>query len=315
MNGTQQTQGPAVLVTGAAGFIGRAVCGRLAARGTPLLATDCVSDESAGAVTLCDLTDIHRLYAITEGREIAGIIHCGAVSGPMLARDNPRALVETNVTGTANVLELARVRGVSRFVLASSAAAFGQTPPGPVPETVLSRPTTVYGGCKLAAESLVGAYAVQCGLDAVSLRLSWVYGPARRTSCVIRTMLEDMLRNRPTHFPFGQDFPRQFVYIDDAAAALVAAFDRPQLPQPIYTITGGEYVTLGELSHIVTKLFPHAQIDLDAGAAPEDDVQQVFDISAAARDLGYRPEVGLREGVRRYAAWLDRQSAREGVMA
>jgi nucleoside-diphosphate-sugar epimerase len=315
MSVTTQMRGPAVLVTGAAGFIGRAVCARLAARGTPLLATDCVSDDPARTVTVCDLADIHRLYAITEGRDIAGIIHCGAVSGPMLARDNPRALIETNVVGTANVLELARVRGVSRFVLASSAAVFGQTPSGPVPEAVLARPTTVYGGCKLAAESLVGAYAIQCGLDAVSLRLCWVYGPARRTSCVIRTMLEDMQRNRPTRFPYGQDFPRQFVYIEDAAAALVAAFDRPHLPQPVYTITGGEYLTLGELGHMVTELFPHADIQLDAGPAPEDDVQHVFDISAAARDLGYRPWVGLREGVRRYAAWLARQSAHESVPA
>jgi nucleoside-diphosphate-sugar epimerase len=305
MSTTADTRVPKVLLTGAAGFIGCAVGNLLAARRTPVLATDVVTGRNtAQPVTLCDLTDIHRLYALTEDQEIDGIIHCGAVSGPMLARDNPRALIDTNVTGTANILEFARVRKVRRIVMASSAAVFGRTPAGPVKESAVARPSTVYAASKLAAESLATAYALQFGLDTVCLRLSWVYGPHRRTSCVIRTMLDDLQRGRPTQLTFGRDFPRQFVYIDDAASALVAAFDRPGLAQRVYTITGGEYVTLGELGGIVQRLFPKADIELGSGPAPEDDLQEVFDISAAERDIGYRPSVRLQEGVRRYADWL-----------
>jgi nucleoside-diphosphate-sugar epimerase len=117
-------------------------------------------------------------------------------------------------------------------------------------------------------------------------------------------MLEDLQCGRPTHLTFGRDFPRQFVYIDDAASALVAAFDRSGLSQQVYTITGGEYVTLGELGDIVLRLFPKAEIQLGPGPAPEDDLQEAFDISAAERDIGYRPSIQLQEGVRRYADWL-----------
>ncbi|GJD54023.1 dTDP-glucose 4,6-dehydratase [Methylobacterium crusticola] len=298
-----------ILVTGAAGLLGNMVRQMLEARGNRVIAVDRTPGRgTCSPITECDLGDVHRLHELArDGLE--GVIHCGAHSGPMVARDNPFSMVAVNIVGTANVLEVARVQGASRLVYCSSTSAYGPTPPAPVPEDIAMRPTTVYGASKVAGEQLVSAYAAQYGLDGTSLRLSWVYGPRRSTDCAIRTMITDAQAGRPTRLPFGRDFPRQYIYVEDAAGALVAAFDKTDLPRRIYTITGGTYMTLGEVADLVRSIFPRADIELGAGPDPFDDVQQRFEIAAAERDLGYAPRHSLESGIRAYAAWLADQSA------
>ncbi len=307
----------AVLVTGGAGLIGNAVRTLLEARGTEVIAVDRIGLTGDGKpLTVCDVTDVHRLHAVVAGRSIGGIVHCGAFSGPMVQRENPSAMVQVNIVGTANVLELARIHSVDRFVLCSSTSAFGNTASEsgpamePVPEDVALRPSSVYGASKAAGEQLVSTYAQQYGLDGVSLRISWVYGPRRTTDCAIRTMIEDALAGRSTHMPYGRNFPRQYIHVDDAARALVTALDAPRLPRRTYTVTGGTYFTLGEIGDMVARLLPDAEISLGLGSDPVDDVQGRFDISAIERDLGFSPAIGLEDGIRSYAKWL-RADAKE----
>lgn len=294
-----------ILLTGAAGFLGHAVRTIFEARGDRVIALDRIPQTEAGVPNhVCDLTEIHRLHELVRDEAIQGVVHCGALSGAMLARDNPYALVQTNVVGTANLLELARIRGIRRFLHCSSAGAYGTTPPGPVPEDVALWPTNVYGATKAAGEHLAAAYSSEHGLDAVSLRFSWIYGPRRTTDCVIRTMLVDAIDRRATHLSFGRGYHRQFIHIDDAAGALVAAYDRPALPLRSYTVTGGDFSTLDELATLVRAVLPGARIELEDGPDPADDVQHRFDITAASRDFGYVPAVSLEAGIRGYADWL-----------
>jgi nucleoside-diphosphate-sugar epimerase len=301
----------AILVTGAAGLVGNAVRVRLEESGTPVLPIDRVPQTEEGReIVVCDLTDPHRLHAVSVGREIAGIVHCGAYSGPMVERDNPNAIVRVNIGGTANVLELARIHRIPRVVFCSSTSAYGRTPKGPVREDVPLAPTSVYGASKVASEQLVSSYASQHEVDGVSLRLSWVYGPRRTTDCVIRTMIEDAYRGRATRMPWGQDFHRQYIYVDDAASALIAALDAPALPRRIYNVTGGTCVTLGEVGEIVRRVLPAADIQLAGGPDPIDTLQNEFDISAAREDLGYQPRIDLETGIRNYAQWLEQRLER-----
>lgn len=298
-------KGETILVTGAAGFVGNAVRKLLEQRGSSVVALDQIAETEPGVANIvCDLTDIHRLHALVGFQHIDGIVHCGALSGPMLARDNPHALVCVNVSGTANLLEIARIYRIQRFLYCSSAGAYGNTPSGPVSEDVVLQPTNVYGATKAAGEQLASSYASQFGIDSVSLRFSWIYGPRRMTDCVIRTMIVDALNGRPTRMPFGGGFHRQFVNIDDAANAVVAAFDRRRLPRRNYTVTGGSYETLDEVASIVRRVLPNADIDLATGPDPGDDIQHRFDISAASRDFGYVPHVSLESGIRAYSDWL-----------
>jgi UDP-glucuronate 4-epimerase len=293
------------LITGAAGLLGGAVCLVLESRAESYLAIDrVIGGAAARNIIQCDITDIHGLHALAARYSIRGIIHCGAYSGPMVARDNPQAMVQVNIVGAANVLELARVHGIERFVFCSSAGVYGNTPNSPVGEDAPLRPTNLYGASKVAGEQLVACYSRQYGVDGVSLRLAWVYGPRRSTDCIIRTMIQDALARRPTRIPFGRDFSRQFIHVEDAAAALVAALDKRRLPRQAYNISGGTYVTLGEVADIVRRILPHADIELGHGPDPVDDIQHKFALSAAKADLGFCPSVSLEGGIERYARWL-----------
>ena len=297
----------AVVVTGSAGLIGFGVAARLAREGRAVIGTDRIQPREDGGFpsTDAELTDVHKLHAICSG-DVEAIVHCGAVSGPMLGRDNPRAVIETNIAGTANLLEIARQRDV-RLVFCSSTSAYGNTAVGldPVPEDAPLAGDDIYGATKASGDILTRAYVAQTGLDAIVLRFSWVYGPRRRTTCVVREMIKDAQVGRATTLPYGRGFTRQYVYIDDVVSAVIAALDASETgSQRAFNITGGERLEFGEIVDAVRASVPGAQITLGAGADPEDQSHGRFDISAAARVLGWQPQVAFADGVRKYAGWL-----------
>ena len=297
----------AIVVTGSAGLIGFRVASRLAGAGRTVIGTDRIQPREDGGFPSIDaeLTDIHKLHDICGGG-IAAIVHCGAVSGPMLGRDNPRAVIETNVAGTSNLLEVARQRGV-RLVFCSSTSAYGNTAVGldPVPEEAPLAADDIYGATKAAGDILMRAYVAQTGLDAVALRFSWVYGPRRRTACVVREMIRDAQAGRATALPYGRGFTRQYVYIDDVVGAVIAALDVEEIgPQRAFNITGGQRLDFAEIADAVRRVLPEAQVALGEGADPEDQSHGRFDIAAAARALGWRPRIPFEQGVRDYARWL-----------
>ncbi len=297
-----------VLVTGATGLIGREVCALLAQRGHQPVATDVLpSGSSDFPVEQCDLRDVHGLNRII-GDEISAIVHCGGFSGPMHGWTAPHLVVDVNITGTENLLEIARQRGIERFVYASTAHIYGETDQGPVTESAPVKPTNIYGATKVAGESLVTAYQKQFGLDSTSLRFGWVYGPRRTTDCVIRTMLTDALEGRPTRLGFGANFPRQFIAVADAARAMVAAVEHQgELPAQLYNVTGGDYPTLEEVADHVRSVLPAADIVLKPGQDPNDSWQHQIDIRSIERDLGFAPDVSLRQGIEEYSVWLSNQ--------
>jgi nucleoside-diphosphate-sugar epimerase len=120
-------------------------------------------------------------------------------------------------------------------------------------------------------------------------------------------MIENTQAGRPTRLPFGQHFPRQFIYVEDAVDALLAALDAPMCPAPAYNATGGVTVTLGELGALLTKVLGKGDISAAPGPDPLDDYHHPMDITAIERDLGFAPKVGLPEGISRYASWLRAQ--------
>lgn len=294
-----------VLVTGGIGLIGNAVRQRLEDRGDKVIAIDRVATTIDGReVVECDVTDAHGLHAIARRYPIRAIVHCGAFSGPMVSPDHPMQMIRVNIGGTSNVGELARVLGGVRLVFASTATAYGATPKGLVPENTVMEPESMYGASKTASEQVLNAYKRQFGVDTVSMRLTWVYGPRRMTACLIRQMLTDALAGRPTKIPYGRDFPRQYIHLDDATDAMVAALDRPNLPQQAYNISGGNWSTLSEVADTVMKAVPGARVEVAPGDDPGDMRQERFDISAAARDLDYVPKISLEDGVKSYHEWL-----------
>lgn len=296
-----------VLVTGANGLIGRSLVNRLVKQGHFVVGLDRTNHSSESDLyhgVDVDLREIHSIYATFHQFEITHVVHCGAISGPMVARDRPHTICDINVTGTLNMLEAARVMQVQRFVFCSSASVYGQTPPPPVTEAAPLQPTDVYSATKAAGDLLVQAYAQQNHVDALALRISWVFGPYRQTDCLIRTLLENGRCDRPTELNWGIGFHRQYIYVEDVTTAILAALDAPSPSQRAYNITGGGRTSIEDVVRAVKSILPSVQVKLAPGIDPMDCIQEEFDISAAKRDLGFVPQYNLEQGVKAYFEWL-----------
>jgi UDP-glucuronate 4-epimerase len=295
-----------VLVTGADGLIGGAVVAALSSIGRRVVGL--LQNGSRQALPFeaytGDLRDTERMQHLFSEHEIGRVVHSGAVSGPMVGLDDPMRTIMTNILGTANVLEASRCHGVKRFVYLSSTTAYGDTPAGPIAEGMALRPKDVYGATKAAGEALVAAYESQLGLEGVSLRISWVYGPRRTTACLIRTLIEDALADRETRLEYGAGFCRQYVHVDDVVRGILAVLDAPSHRLPAYNLTGGTMETLDAIAGVVKRLLPQARIAMRPGPDPLDTCQGQFDISSMRRDFGFVPRVSLEDGIRSYARWL-----------
>ncbi len=293
-----------VLVTGAAGLVGGAVISALKRRDRTVVGIDLVADPGRN-VLACDVCNVRHLDHITEQFDLAAIVHCGAVSGPSLHRDDPMRVVRTNIGSTENLLELARTRRVPRLVFASSASVYGATDiEMDVTERAPLHPSSIYAATKIAGEALVEAYSRQYGLSATSLRIAAVYGPGRQTPCAIRDMILAAIDGKALTMPVGRDQRYHYIHVDDVASAVVAALYAASLPMPAYTIAADRGVTLGELATLVGKILPGPPIHVEAREDPLSDPQGPYDLNAARHDLGWQAVIDLAAGIRSYAAWL-----------
>ncbi len=295
-----------ILVTGAAGFVGATLVRRLHAAGRPVIGTDVVRAPAGGDTPFvqADSRDIARHTAlVADGCE--GIIHCGGISGPMLAQDNPAEVFDINIRGTWLLLELARIFRLRRFILCSSVSAYGMADDrATVDEDAPLRASTAYGTSKAASDLVLQTMATQHGVSAAALRLGWVYGPRRRTDGILRPMIRSGLDGPPFTLPEGADHALHFVHVDDVVDALIAAFDAPSLPRAAYNINGPEVLTLGAIAEIVRGRLPAARIEIGPGLLPSTDVQSPMSLAAAGADLGWHPRIDLAAGIGGYADWL-----------
>ncbi|MET0747443.1 MAG: NAD(P)-dependent oxidoreductase [Rhizobium sp.] len=297
-----------IMVTGASGFIGNHVARLIQASGRRVIGTDIARPANHGeqdfSFVQADVRDFPRHTAIVAAG-CAGIIHCGGISGPMLGVDNPADVIDINVRGTVQLLELARIYGLRRFVGCSSVSAYGSQPGlESIDEQTPLGASTVYGSSKAAGDLLTQTYASQFNLSATTLRIGWVYGPGRRTDAILRPMIRSGYGAPPYQLANGADQMLQFVHVDDVAAAMIAAFEAPVLPRAAYNINGAEPLSLAAIAAIVRQSVPDAKIGLGPGPLPDTDRQGPMVLDAAADDFGWRPAVAFHEGVSRYADWL-----------
>lgn len=290
-----------VLVTGAYGLIGHESVLALRAAGFKVVPTDILSkrpDDAAFDALPLAVAGVDPIFRCLEENRIDAIVHAAGVSGPMVAKDRPHSVLSTNVGGAIDLYEAARLASVKRMILISSAGAYGETGETPVDEQMPLGATDPYGISKICSERIAQAY-VHHGVETVILRPSWVYGPRRRTTCVIKTMISDALSNQPTHLPYGAGFPRQFVHVTDVAEAVAAALATSRGAQSAYNITDGSRLMLDDVATLVRERLPSATIDLANGRDPDDVVCGRMDISAARSDLDWQPKIDLPTGIDR----------------
>jgi nucleoside-diphosphate-sugar epimerase len=307
-------QGKAVLVTGGAGFIGSHLAMALHELGAKVTVLDDLSGRGDPKVlptgvdfVLGSILDRELLKKCTQGRGL--VFHQAALGSVPLSLQEPRKYQEVNSTGTLNVLEAARERGVGRVMFAASSSAYGDAPQLPKVETMPAMPRSVYAATKLAGEGMSAAYAAAMGLDTVSLRYFNIFGPRQRAdsayAAVIAAFAGAMLEGqRPTIYGDGEQ-SRDFTYVDNVVHAnLLAARRQRPLRGVVINIACASRLTVGELARRMARSL--GRDDLKPIHAPEragDVKHSLADLGRAREMLEYEPIVDFATGLDATMQW------------
>jgi UDP-glucuronate 4-epimerase len=307
-----------ILVTGAAGFIGSHLCEVLLQRGLEVRGLDAFTsfyDPAAKRSNLrTALTDpcfeLVEGDLLGEGVEAAldgvdGVVHLAGEPGVSTSwgRSFDRYL-DRNVAATQRLLEAVSRTRIQRLVYASSSSVYGNVPDASRASREL-RPASPYGVSKLAAETLVGAYALTRGVPAVSLRYFSVYGPRQRPDMAAHRFIEQLLDGRPlTVFGDGSQ-ERDFTFVDDVVAATVAALFADLPPAAVLDVASGRPVSVDTLIGQLQQLAGEedvAPVELRA-ERPGDVPRTEGEIDDTRRRLSWSPTTKLRVGLARQVAW------------
>jgi len=321
------------LVTGAAGFIGHHVSARLLARGHEVVGIDNFNDyysvalkrdrearlrrEYDGFTSIeVDFADEAALARALDGVAFDRIVHLGAQAGVRYSIENPHAYVRSNLVGHVNLLELARHRGLSHMVYASSSSVYGgnETLPFRVEDRV-DHPLSLYAATKKADELMSETYAHLYRLPQTGLRFFTVYGPWGRPDMAMWLFTKAIFAGEPIQV-FGEgDMRRDFTYIDDIVTGVVAALDNPppddgepkaggsRGPHRLYNIGNNRSEELTRMIDLIEEACGRKAEKVLMPMQPGDVRDTYADISAIQNDLGFQPTTSIDEGVPRFVDW------------
>ncbi|HEY2764980.1 MAG TPA: NAD-dependent epimerase/dehydratase family protein [Pseudonocardiaceae bacterium] len=292
-----------VLITGGAGFVGRAAVDAFMSRGNPVTVADRTAHpDPAVRSVVGDLTDPDVIAAALDDGDVAGVVHLAAITSVLRSVQQPAQTYQANVAVTQELLEGCRRSGAGRFIMASTNAVVGNVGHTAVDETVPLRPLTPYGATKAACEMLLSGYAGAYGMSTCALRFTNIYGPGMRhkDSFVARMMRAALAGGGVQIYGDGLQ-QRDMVHLKDVTSAVLAAWDRGYVGSVI--IGAGRSVTVLELVDAVRTVTGCALPVEHVPAKPGEMPAVIVDIGRARERLGYRPSVSLAEGLT--TVWKD----------
>lgn len=317
----------ATLVTGGVGFVGASIVKELAACGHEVVSYDVLAPdglmthflgELSERVTFIngDILDTSGLDALRQAHTIDKIVHAAVFTVNRTDRETARSkdILDINLTGTGNLLELAREIGIERFVYISSGAAYGlcRDPDQTYNEDDHPQPENLYGITKLASEQLTSRYGHLHGFSAVSLRLSTPYGPMERITGHRDNMSTPyqwtgaILRGEPIT-PDTTDYGRDYTYVLDTGSAIAAVVDAPDLPHDLYNVTNGIPVTGAQIQRTLVNLFPETRfVEAESPESVGSSLGPTRGPLSGYRlwhDLGWTPQYDLSAGLSDYVQW------------
>jgi UDP-glucuronate 4-epimerase len=308
-----------ILVTGGAGFIGSHLCARLLGRGDEVTAVDNFDPfyperlkrraiepllRSGMRLVTADIRDEAAMDAAFRESRPQTVVHLAALAGVRPSLERPAAYMDVNVRGTAVLLDAARKANVRRFVFGSSSSVYGEGAEPPFRETArIDSPLSPYAASKAAGELLARTFHNLYGTETICLRFFTVYGPRQRPDLAIHKFSRLMLAGKKLPF-FGDGASRRdYTYVDDILAGVLAAIDRP-LAYDVVNLGGAHTTSLRELIGLLEEsLGVTAQLDLQP-FQPGDMPLTSADVTHAGKVLGYAPGTSMSEGLRKFAEWI-----------
>lgn len=305
------------VVTGVAGFIGSHLVESLLDDGHDVLGIDCFVDHYPRVIKERNLARArdHRAFRFVEGRlqdqDLAALLggaeqvfHLAAQAGVRASWGRDFSLyTDHNVLATQRLLEAAVAASKPRLVYASSSSVYGDSPTLPLREDSHCHPVSPYGVTKLAAEHLGQLYHKSHALPVVSLRYFTVYGPRQRPDMAFHRFLAAAREGTPIHLYGDGEQTRDFTYVLDIVAATRAAAVSGR-PGAVYNVGGGERVSLNQVLRTIEGITGR-RLETLREEPQKGDMRDTFaDTTAARRDLGFRSNMALADGLAREWDWL-----------
>ncbi len=318
----------AILVTGAAGFIGFHVASTLLSRGETVVGVDNVNDyydvtlkearlgelgrhANAANFRFCrlDIKDAADVDAVFRDHGVDRVIHLAAQAGVRYSIENPRAYIESNVMGFQNILEACREQNVQHLVYASSSSVYGNNTKVPyaVSDNV-DHPISTYAATKKSNELMAHVYSHLFGLPTTGLRFFTVYGPWGRPDMSPFIFAKAIFAGAPIKlFNYG-NHSRDFTYIDDIVDGIIMTFDGPPAstdgaPYAVHNIGNHQPVNLRDYVAIFEREIGREAV-IELAPMQPGDVESTFaDISTLQEQFGYQPAVSIEAGVKRFVSW------------
>jgi UDP-glucuronate 4-epimerase len=324
---------PPVLVTGAAGFIGFHVAHTLLKSGCDVIGIDSMNayydpqlkrDRLAqlgnlpGMFTFMevDFADHHALDKALAGADFEQIVHLGAQPGVRYSIENPRAYIQSNLVGHLNMLELARQRRTAHMVYASSSSVYGQNEKIPFSvDDRVDHPVSLYAATKKSDELISESYSHLYRLPLTGLRFFTVYGPWGRPDMAPWLFTEAILTGKPIKIFNHGKMRRDFTYIDDIVAGILATLASPPpdnnaqkpggsiSPHAIYNIGNNQSEELGHFIDVIEAACGRKAEKIMLDMQPGDVPATFADIDAIAAEHGYRPTTSIEVGIPAFVNW------------
>ncbi len=307
------------LVTGAAGFIGARTSELLIRDGHTVSGIDNLNEaydlrmkhyrlkrlQEMGGFRFykLDISEKSVIDALKD-QTFDGVINLAAWAGVRASVKNPWVYVDSNMTGTLNMLELCRQTGTKKFVVASTSSIYGENPPYPTPESASSsEPLQPYAASKKGAEAMAHAYHHLYDIDVTVVRFFTVYGPAGRPDLSIFRFVQWISEGRPVLVNGDGEQSRGFTYIDDIARGVILSL-KP-VGFEIVNLGGHEVITINNLIKLVEDVVGKKAIVQYGPPDPADMRSNWADVSKAGALLGWEPQFDMRAGIEKLVEWYN----------
>ena len=306
------------LITGSAGFIASRVAEMLLTGGHQVVGVDNLNTAYDVRMKEYRLAQLQRhpefifeKADISDRRTVEGmdkfgsfdaVINLAARAGVRSALEDPWSYVDTNMTGTLNMLDFCRRMNVHKFVLASTSSIYGLDAPLPTPEFADSnRPLQPYAASKKGAEAMSYAYHHLYDIDVTVFRYFTVYGPSGRPDMVMFRFVQWLVEGKPLKLNGDGEQSRGFTYVDDIAAGTILGL-KP-VGYEIMNLGGHEVITINQLIQMLEEILGKKAVVERNPFHKADMMTNLADINKAGRLLGWEPKISLRDGVQRLVDW------------
>jgi len=314
-----------ILITGGAGFIGSSLADKLLTLGHQVIVIDNFSDYYNPAIKRKNIENALQSpnYKLYEGNiekpedlekvfsenKIDGIVHLAARAGVRPSIEAPLAYAMTNIIGTINILEMMKKYGVKRMSMASSSSVYGNCKADKFSEDLnIREPISPYAATKSADEQICYTYHHLYGIEIYMLRFFTVYGPRQRPDLAINKFTKRIMSDEPIDMYGDGSTMRDYTYIDDIVAGIIATLNYHQTGYEIFNLGGGSPVTLKEMIATIEEVLGKKAKINQLPMQPGDVDKTVSDISKARTLLGYHPQTSFKEGIQKFVAWKNSET-------